>query len=374
MNQSTVGNLDDGSWIENWLSVPRLETYLNRCHGNRDEAMHLYEWNTDLGLVLLRDIGYFEVALRNAYDRAIGERWDGDEHWLFDPSSPVNIHIPRRTRAGTHFDANALNRSLIEEARHGHSGKLGPDSTIANLSFGFWAHLTDKAHERALWIPYLHHAWPSGTNRSALDSAIRSIGICRNRIAHHEHLFDPKDENLLPALVDCNVITLFCQLIPGNTLFSPSDPSPVDQFLRRRPMPGAPKSMRANMHERAIGEYFSMWVRRDFSRFDELFSPECVYEECYGPVYVGTDELHHWIDHMLSRQTVTAWDIRSIEPDQNGEALFVSWTFSATEDKDYTFDGISRIHFDSDGRINHVKEYRADHDQRRPFGSEGQCP
>ena len=99
------------------------------------------------------------------------------------------------------------------------------------------------------------------------------------------------------------------------------------------------------MHERAIGEYFSMWVRRDFSRFDELFSPECVYEECYGPVYVGTDELHHWIDHMLSHQTVTAWDIRSIEPDQNGEALFVSWTLSAAEDKDYTFDGISRIHY-----------------------------
>ena len=98
-----------------------------------------------------------------------------------------------------------------------------------------------------------------------------------------------------------------------------------------------------------------------------------------------TDELHRWVDHMLSRQAVTAWDINSIEPrqavtawdinsiepDQSDETLFVSWTFSATEGEDYTFDGISRIHFDSDGRIDHVKEYRADHDQHRPFESKG---
>lgn len=371
MNQSTVGDLDDSAWVENWLSKPRLETYLNRCHGNMDEAMLLYEWNTDLGLVLLKDIGYFEVALRNAYDRVIGERWNGDEHWLFDPSSPVNIHIPRRNRAGAHFDANALNRSLIAEAGQGHKGRLSSDSTIANLSFGFWAHLTDKAHERALWIPYLHHAWPAGTNRAALDSAIRSIGTCRNRIAHHEHLFDPKDDGLLPARVDRSVIELFCQLIPENTIFSPGDPSPVESFLARRPMPKALESSESDAREQIITEYFTMWVRRDFSRFGELFSPDCVYEECYGPVYVGLDELHHWIDRMLAHQTVTAWDIHSVESSKDDDALFVSWTFSATEGEDYAFDGISRIHFDSDGRIDHVKEYRAEHDQCRPFESEG---
>ena len=371
MSQSAVSNSGDDTWVEGWLSEPRLGTYLNRCHGNRDEAMRLYEWNTDLGLVLLKDIGYFEVALRNVYDRVIGERWNGDEHWLFDPSSPVNIHIPRRTRAGARFDANALNRSLIAEAGQGHKGRLGPDSTIANLSFGFWAHLTDRAHERALWVPYLHHAWPAGTNRAMLDSVIRSIGICRNRIAHHEHLFDPKDENLLPSLVDRNIVTLFCQLIPENTLFSPDGPSPVDCFLKRRPMPGDLKSSGVDTCEQAIVEYFSMGVRRDFSRFDELFSPDCIYEECYGPVYAGLDELHHWIDFMLAHQTVTAWDIHSVEPGRDNGTLFVSWTFSATENESYTFDGISRIHFDTDGQIDHVKEYRADHEQRCPFESKG---
>ena len=34
-----------------------------------------------------------------------------------------------------------------------------------------------------------------------------------------------------------------------------------------------------NAFEQAIAEYFAMWVRRDFSRFDKLFSLGCVYEE-----------------------------------------------------------------------------------------------
>lgn len=37
-----------------------------------------------LGRVLMGDIAHFELALRNAYDRALTERFQGDEHWLFD--------------------------------------------------------------------------------------------------------------------------------------------------------------------------------------------------------------------------------------------------------------------------------------------------
>lgn len=40
-------------------------------------ALSLYEWNIDLGRVLMRDIAHFEVALRNAYDRVMRDRWEG---------------------------------------------------------------------------------------------------------------------------------------------------------------------------------------------------------------------------------------------------------------------------------------------------------
>lgn len=72
--------------------------------------MELYEWNLDLGAALMKDIAYFEVALRNAYDRMMRERYVEGGNWLLDDQSPVNRELPRKTRSGSVRDANALNR------------------------------------------------------------------------------------------------------------------------------------------------------------------------------------------------------------------------------------------------------------------------
>ncbi len=45
----------------------------------------------------MRDISYFEVALRNAYNDTMGSRWDGDEHWLLDDGSPVRKPVVRKS-------------------------------------------------------------------------------------------------------------------------------------------------------------------------------------------------------------------------------------------------------------------------------------
>lgn len=60
-------------WMERWLSEPRLRRYLDVCQGDFARALELYEWNLDLGAALMKDIAYFEVALRNAYDRMMRE-------------------------------------------------------------------------------------------------------------------------------------------------------------------------------------------------------------------------------------------------------------------------------------------------------------
>ena len=151
----------DETWGLEWLSSPRLQTYLDASGNNLQRALRLYEWNINLGQTPMKDIAFFEVALRNAYNREIDSRWDGTRHWLFDDDSSVNIPISRHNRAGKSFDANALNRTSIRNATPSRTETIQPDKTIANLPLGFWAHLTDKAHERILWIPYLHHAWPS---------------------------------------------------------------------------------------------------------------------------------------------------------------------------------------------------------------------
>ena len=86
-------------WAERWLSSSRLSSYLDLCDGNIDCALELHEWNLMLGRVLMGDIAHFELALRNAYDRALTERFQGDEHWLFDANSPVTRPIMRNSKA-----------------------------------------------------------------------------------------------------------------------------------------------------------------------------------------------------------------------------------------------------------------------------------
>ena len=54
--------------------------------------------------------------------------------------------------------------------------------------FGFWRYLSSSAHEKTLWVPYLHRAFPAGTQRGDLDARIGRIHALRNRVAHHEPL------------------------------------------------------------------------------------------------------------------------------------------------------------------------------------------
>lgn len=55
----------DETWGLEWLSSPRLQTYLDASGNNLQRALRLYEWNINLGQTLMKDIAFFEVALRN---------------------------------------------------------------------------------------------------------------------------------------------------------------------------------------------------------------------------------------------------------------------------------------------------------------------
>lgn len=116
--------------------------------------------------------------------------------------------------------------------------------------------------------------------------------------------------------------------------------------------------------EMVISRYFAMWVNRDFHDMDELFNPECRYEECTGAVYQNRDEMHRWVRAMLERQQVSAWDIDEYWHVDDNRTVMVSWTFAAQEATSYIFDGISVIHFDDEGRIEAVREFKSEHERR----------
>lgn len=208
------------AWIEAWLGAPRFQKYLDACAGDRLRALALYEWNVSLGQALMHDISHFEIALRNAYNSVFEQFWQGTEHWLLDPDSPAVVPIWRikRDRSGLKrgTDVNYLNRRAVDNAIRACGGvHATPGKVMAELSFGFWRHLTSAAHEKTVWVPYLHHAYPPKTDRAVVDKIVGNINSVRNRIAHHEPLFDrartPEQE---PARVHGGLIRVLSLIAP----------------------------------------------------------------------------------------------------------------------------------------------------------------
>lgn len=178
-------------WITLWLSSPRWNIYLSAANNNPAQALKFYEWNLGLASAIMHDIAHIEVGLRNVYNQTITARFDTATHWLFDPDSPVRTPLLRK-RHGKTRDLNHRNRESIDEARRRiRSLNPSPGQVIAELSFGFWRHLTNTAHEKTLWVPYLNHAFPRGTSRKNIERSLQLINEVRNRASHHEPLFTP---------------------------------------------------------------------------------------------------------------------------------------------------------------------------------------
>lgn len=193
-------------WLDSWLSPPRLSPYLVACNGNRRLAFQAYQRNAQLGASLLIPLGYFEIALRNAHSRNISERWKNEKHWLFADESPLVAPLFRAAADGRR-DMNAINRQVISDAIRGSGGKADSDQVISNLSLGFWSNMTDRAHERNLWIPYLYHAWPKGSKRAEIHAKVLSVCRLRNRIAHHGKLFNLKNPADGPDVVSITLLS-----------------------------------------------------------------------------------------------------------------------------------------------------------------------
>ncbi len=224
-------------WAEKWLSAERLAPYLKSCDGDAGKALDLYRWNVALGQFLMRDISYFEVALRNSYNAVMETRWDGEAHWLLDDGSPVRRPIVRKSGKGE-VDANRVNRIIIDKTMGRLPKGFSVASLLAELTLGFWVHLTDRSREAVIWRTDLYRAWPKGTNRAELQECLDGILRVRNRIAHNERLFDPRRAQLSPRKVNADAVRLLGQLQPDAAEYLRDvENETFDKFLERHPAP-----------------------------------------------------------------------------------------------------------------------------------------
>lgn len=196
----------DGQWVDDWLSGERLSTYLFAATGSRTKALALYEWNSEVAAAVHTDLCHLEIGLRNAYDNALRTHWQGSADWTASPHAMFPPTWRNRGGRGTgkpkaRVDVNRKPRELLVKARVDAGGPtVTSGKVIAELSFGFWRYMTTAVHEKQLWVPYLHHAFPAGTDRSKdVDVRIERIHKLRNRVAHHEPLLRT---NLSVSLTD----------------------------------------------------------------------------------------------------------------------------------------------------------------------------
>jgi hypothetical protein len=126
-------------------------------------------------------------------------------------------------------DVNDKPRRSIQEAARRCGPAAPPGTVVAEISFGFWRYLTSSAHEKSLWLPYLHAAYPPGTVRKDVDRRIRRLNELRNRVAHHEPIFS---QPLGSAVQD---LIYVCGLPSADVAAYIQATSSVGQLLQRRP-------------------------------------------------------------------------------------------------------------------------------------------
>jgi hypothetical protein len=70
---------------------------------------------------------------------------------------------------------------------------VSTDQVVATLSFGFWTGLLDAPFERLIWRTHLRPAFPNMPGNFQLvdlRKRVRNANWFRNRIAHHEPIYD----------------------------------------------------------------------------------------------------------------------------------------------------------------------------------------
>lgn len=190
-----------GDWVEAWLSVPRFAVYLAAADSDHTRALALYEWNAQISAALLHDLAHLEVGLRNAYDIALSARWPGPPHWTL---AGETVFAPVfRTRGRRRVDINDRPRDNLRHAITNAGGlNARPGKIVAELMFGFWRYLSSAAHEKTLWVPALHRAFPRGTDRAThVDGPVGRLHDLRNRVAHHEPLLTTDVSSRLADLI-----------------------------------------------------------------------------------------------------------------------------------------------------------------------------
>ena len=124
--------------------------------------------------------------------------------------------------------------------------------------------------------------------------------------------------------------------------------------------------MTVKSKEQVIKRYFNSWIIPNFKDFEDTFSKNASYSECYGPIYRNKAEIIAWYKDWNKNGQVLEWPIKNIWIDK--EIAFVEWYFKCNyKSRISEFDGVSIIKFDEANKIISVKEFQSDSRHVYPY-------
>lgn len=169
------------------LSFERMQTYENKTK-TREQAVKLYLWNAQISGAFLFPLHICEVTIRNAIAEILytqyGSNWVNNHMFI---NSLPNHPKPKYNQ-----------RTDLDKATKQHTLNYIP-KIIPELNFVFWQAMLTQRHDTRLWNSQFQLIFPHANlsrsvqkNREHLHNDLDIVRRLRNRIAHHEPIFDEK--------------------------------------------------------------------------------------------------------------------------------------------------------------------------------------
>ncbi|WP_207921336.1 Abi family protein [Micromonospora sp. KC721] len=177
--------------LERRWSPERLAPYRAACGGDLAAAVALYRWNAEISAALGTTLGHVEILLRNALHEELTAwslRCYGEPRWYLDLGGVL-------TDEGRRDVVKARSRAT----RDGRPET--PGRVVAELNLGFWRFLLATRYDATLWRACLHRA-VSGQRRRTVHAAVSRLHEARNRMAHHEPMFNRPVADLRATAVE----------------------------------------------------------------------------------------------------------------------------------------------------------------------------
>ena len=163
------------------LSIPRLNRYKFKDNDSESDLINNYLWNIQLAEAFYPALALFEVILRNRIDYSISKNIN--QNWLLDDNIDkflINIELL------------SYNKALKNIKKQVTKGKI-----ISELNLGFWIGLFKNSYNPVIWdkpniFSDIFPHYPKGimNPKKHISPKIRKIHELRNKISHHEPIFD----------------------------------------------------------------------------------------------------------------------------------------------------------------------------------------